>query len=151
MFVASVPDRSDQILEEIRGIQEEIFENLGLHFQVLDMPPHDLGAQAYRKYDIEAWLAARGVYGEISSCSNCLDFQSRRLGIKYEKTGDLNYVHTLNGTACAVPRLLIALTEMGQKPNGTIVLPDVLQKYMGNASIRIQKKIPDLKLVKNKK
>lgn len=94
MFLVTTPETSDVALEELRILQEKNFESLGLHFQVLDMPAHELGAQAYRselfdscfifycffhrKYDIEAWMPARGVYGEISSCSNCTDYQSRR-------------------------------------------------------------------------
>ncbi|RZC40526.1 serine--tRNA ligase, mitochondrial [Asbolus verrucosus] len=152
MFVASLPEESEQILEEIRQIQEDCFQSLGLHFQVLDMPPHELGAQAYRKYDIEAWLTGRQIYGEISSCSNCLDYQSRRLNIKFETKDGCGFVHTLNGTACAIPRLLIALMEEGQNRNGTITLPEVLHPFMGGKGvIAKQKSIPELKLVKNKK
>lgn len=91
--------------------------------------------------------------GEISSCSNCTDFQSRRLNIKFRHLdGSTDYVHTLNGTACAVPRLLIALTETHQQSNGVISIPDVLRKFMhGKKSISRLKKIPELKLIKNKK
>lgn len=91
--------------------------------------------------------------GEISSCSNCTDFQSRRLNIRYRNAnGKVDYVHTLNGTACAIPRLLIALTETHQQKKGFISLPQVLVKYMnGRESISRQKKIPELKLIKNKK
>ncbi|KAG5896148.1 hypothetical protein JTB14_015851 [Gonioctena quinquepunctata] len=153
MFVVTTPETSDAALEEIRSLQEEHFKPLGLHFQVLDMPPHELGAQAYRKYDMEAWMPGRKIYGEISSCSNCTDYQSRRLGIKYRtKTNTTEFVHTLNGTACAIPRLLIALTETGQDEKGFVHLPEVLHEYMGNKTvIGRQKKIPELRLVKNKK
>ncbi|XP_050306315.1 serine--tRNA ligase, mitochondrial [Anthonomus grandis grandis] len=153
MFIAAKPDQSDEVLENIRSYQEDFFKQLDIHFQVLDMPPHDLGAQAYRKYDIEAWMPGRDMYGEISSCSNCIDFQSRRLNIKYKaEEGSTRYVHTLNGTACAIPRLLIALTETHQQSNGTVNIPTVLQPFMrGKTSIARQKKIPDLKLIKNKK
>lgn len=152
MFILCTPNQSNDLLEEIRTLEEENFSSLGLHFQVLDMPPHDLGAQAYRKYDIEAWMPGRGMYGEISSCSNCTDYQSRRLGIKFRnRNGELDFVHTLNGTACAIPRLLIALIEDGQQSNGTIRLPEVLHKYMdGETSIGKQKLVPDLKLIKTK-
>ncbi|KAJ8984903.1 hypothetical protein NQ317_002743 [Molorchus minor] len=104
MFMVSTPEKSDAALEDIRVLQEQNFESLELHFQVLDMPAHELGAQAYRKYDIEAWMPGRELYGEISSCSNCTDYQAQRLGIRYKtKNGDINFVHTLNGTACAIP------------------------------------------------
>ncbi|KAJ8965610.1 hypothetical protein NQ314_004001 [Rhamnusium bicolor] len=153
MFMVSTPENSDSALEDIRTLQEDNFESLGIHFKVLDMPPHELGAQAYRKYDIEAWMPGRGLYGEISSCSNCTDYQSRRLGIKYKtKGGKVRFVHTLNGTAGAIPRLLITLTETSQDNKGTIHIPDVLQKFMrGKTTIGRQKNIPDLKLIKNKK
>ncbi|CAG9769533.1 unnamed protein product [Ceutorhynchus assimilis] len=135
MFIASLPNQSDIILEELRTHQEEFFKLLDIHFQVLDMPPHELGAQAYRKYDIEAWMPGRNMYGEISSCSNCTDFQSRRLNIKYKKPdGSTDYVHTLNGTACAVPRLLIALTETHQQSNGVILIPKAIQTCMYGAT-----------------
>nr|XP_023018860.1 serine--tRNA ligase, mitochondrial [Leptinotarsa decemlineata] len=78
MFMVTTPESSDAALEEIRNLEEENFKELGLHFQVLDMPPYELGAQAYRKYDMEAWMPGRKMYGEISSCSNCTDYQSRR-------------------------------------------------------------------------
>ncbi|XP_066248767.1 serine--tRNA ligase, mitochondrial-like [Euwallacea similis] len=153
MFIVAHPLQSDLILEEIRTLQELLFESLEIHFQVLDMPPHDLGAPAYRKYDIEAWMPGRNIYGEISSCSNCTDFQSRRLNIQYKNSkGDCDFVHTLNGTACAIPRLLIALTETHQESNGVISIPQVLQKFMnGKKVIERQKKIPQLMLIKNKK
>ncbi|KAL3277917.1 hypothetical protein HHI36_013258 [Cryptolaemus montrouzieri] len=153
MFLIVTPEQSDTYLEYVRDIQEKIFTPLDLHMQILDMPPHELGAPAYRKYDIEAWLPGRGIYGEISSCSNCTDYQSRRLGIKYrEENGEVKFVHTLNGTAAAIPRLLIALTETGQTEKGVIQIPKVLQKYMlGQESIKKQSRIPQLKLMKNKK
>ncbi|XP_048518510.1 serine--tRNA ligase, mitochondrial [Dendroctonus ponderosae] len=153
MFIAALPDQSDVILEDLRTHQEQFFGSLGIHFQVLDMPPHDLGAPAYRKYDIEAWMPGRNLYGEISSCSNCTDFQARRLNIRYRKAdGFTEFVHTLNGTACAIPRLLIALTETFQQSKGTILIPEVLQPFMHNERfISKQKRIPELMLIKAKK
>lgn len=102
---------SDAMLEEFRSIEMELFERLRLPFRLLDMPPGELGAPAYRKYDIEAWLPGRAGYGEISSCSNCTDYQARRLGIRVEGGGTDEFVHTVNGTACAVPRMLMAIVE----------------------------------------
>lgn len=102
---------SDAMLEEFRGIEMELFERLRLPFRLLDMPPGELGAPAYRKYDIEAWLPGRAGYGEISSCSNCTDYQARRLAIRVEGGGPEEFVHTVNGTACAVPRMLMAIVE----------------------------------------
>lgn len=148
MFVVSTPEESDNMLEVIRMIQEELFKPMGFYMKVLDMPPHELGAPAYRKYDIEAFMPGRKTFGEISSCSNCTDYQSRRLNIKYHDKS-LNYVHTLNGTACAVPRMLIALLETHQDPKGKIFIPDVLQPYMnGKKFITKNKSVPELKLLK---
>ncbi|KAF5300806.1 hypothetical protein FQR65_LT09109 [Abscondita terminalis] len=130
MFAISKSEDSDNVLEEFRTIEENNFASLGLHFKTLDMPPHELGAPAYRKYDIEAWLPGRNIFGEISSCSNCTDYQSRRLNIKYRQGDVLKYAHTLNGTACAIPRMLIAITETFQTDKGVIEIPEVLQKYM---------------------
>ncbi|CDW56374.1 Seryl-tRNA synthetase [Trichuris trichiura] len=106
---------SDQIHREILEIQKQLFGRLELHFRVLDMPSEELGAPAYRKFDIEAWMPGRNVYGEISSASNCTDFQSRRLLTKYQSNnGRVKFVHTVNGTACAITRTLIALMEQHQ-------------------------------------
>ncbi|XP_072032567.1 serine--tRNA ligase, mitochondrial-like [Amphiura filiformis] len=129
-------DESETIFQEFHQIQRDLFTELGLHFQILDMPAHDLGAPAYRKFDMEAWMPARKAYGEISSTSNCTDYQSRRLKIKYKtSSGDTRFVHTLNGTACAVPRMIIAILESFQQPNRTIVIPKALQPYMYGESL----------------
>lgn len=132
MFVIAHPDESDRILEELRQLEESMYASLGLHFQTLDMPTQDLGNPAYRKYDIEAWMPGRKSYGEISSASNCTDYQARRLGIRYrEAQRDNRYVHTLNATACAVPRMMIAILETHQQPDGSVRIPEVLQPFMG--------------------
>lgn len=151
MFAVSTQDHSENLLEEFLTIEKNLFENLGLHFKILDMPPHELGAPAYRKYDIEAWLPGRQLFGEISSCSNCTDYQARRLGIRYKCDDGLKYAHTVNGTACAVPRMLIALIETHQDQRGGTQIPEVLWKWMnGKKMIVKQKGIPELKLVKMK-
>ncbi|XP_075223374.1 seryl-tRNA synthetase, mitochondrial [Lycorma delicatula] len=142
MFGVSLPEKSEELLEEFRDIEESMFESLGLHFQTLDMPPCELGNQASRKYDVEAWMPGRNMFGEISSCSNCTDYQSRRLNIK---SGNI-FVHTLNGTACAVPRLLIALLETHQNKNLTINIPQVLQQHMGGETIISLSNVPKMKL-----
>ncbi|KAL9657562.1 hypothetical protein ABK040_000989 [Willaertia magna] len=117
MFVYSSPEHSEEVLKEIVSIQEEIFSELGFHCQILDMPCNDLGNPAQRKIDIEAYIPSRGGYGEVSSASNCLDYQSRRLNIKY-KVDTVKYKsffpHTLNGTAVAIPRAIITLLENNQ-------------------------------------
>ncbi|XP_074651629.1 serine--tRNA ligase, mitochondrial-like [Tubulanus polymorphus] len=121
---------SEEVLEEFVNLQRSIFSDLDLHYRVLDMPTQELGAPAFRKFDIETWMPAKQFYGEISSASNCTDFQSRRLGIKYRTPGGaLRHVHTVNGTACAVPRLIMALIENNQTEDGSITIPEMLQPY----------------------
>lgn len=151
MFSICTEKMSDELLEEFKTTEIELFKKLGIHFKLLDMPPNELGAPAYRKYDIESWMPGRNIWGEISSCSNCTDYQAQRLNIKYRtKSGEVKYVHSVNGTACAVPRLLIAIIETFQKAKGSVEIPEVLRKYMrGQEEIRRQKQLPELKLVKN--
>merc|ERR1712190_513227 len=127
-------EESDAMLEEIRDLEEEMYTELGLCFRVLDMPTEELGAPAYRKYDMEAWMPGMQKWGEISSCSNCTDFQARRLNIRhkeiYTQKGDLKFAHTLNGTACAVPRMIISILETFQNEDGSVTVPAVLRPYM---------------------
>ncbi|KAF3693063.1 Serine--tRNA ligase, mitochondrial [Channa argus] len=125
-------EESSQLLEEFVCLQKEIFSALELHYRVLDMPTQELGPPAYRKYDIEAWMPGRNSYGEISSGSNCRDYQSRRLHILYEREdGSLQYAHTVNATACAIPRTIIAILETHQMKEGTVRVPRALQPYLG--------------------
>lgn len=125
---------SNELLQEIRQLEEDMFASLGLCYRVLDMPTEELGAPAYRKYDIEAWMPGMQKWGEISSCSSCTDYQARRLNIRhkeeYTQKGDLKFAHTLNGTACAVPRMIIAILETHQNEDGTVTVPEVLRPYM---------------------
>ena len=133
---------SNNLLDEFVQIEKDLYDSLQLHYQVLDMPPHELGAPAYRKFDIEAWMPGRCRYGEISSASNCIDYQARRLAIRYiDSNGQERYVHTVNGTACAVPRMLIALLETNQLADGNVVIPDVLRPYCGGLEL-IERKDP---------
>lgn len=145
MFSVCQATESAAMLEEFKEIEINLFKNLGLHFKLLDMPPCELGAPAYRKYDIEAWMPGRDMWGEISSCSNCTDYQSRRLNIKI---GD-QFAHTVNGTACAIPRMLISIIETFQREDGSIPIPEVLRKFMRTDKIVKRKVLPELKLVKN--
>lgn len=127
-------DESNKMLEEIRQLEEHIFSQLGFCFRVLDMPTEELGAPAYRKYDMEAWMPGMQKWGEISSCSSCTDYQARRLNVRHKETytqkGDLTFAHTLNGTACAVPRMIITILETFQNEDGTVTVPEVLRPYM---------------------
>ncbi|KAK6147664.1 hypothetical protein DH2020_018576 [Rehmannia glutinosa] len=146
---ATRPEESDSFHEELIQIEEDLFSSLGLHFKTLDMATEDLGAPAYRKFDVEAWMPGLGRYGEISSASNCTDYQSRRLGIRYRpepsnsnppKKGKGNYaptqfIHTLNATACAVPRMIVCLLENYQQEDGSVVIPEPLRPFMGGLQI----------------
>lgn len=146
MFGICHPNDSEQEMQNFVDIQEEIFSSLGLDYQILDMPMHELGASAYRKYDIEAWYPGKEMYGEISSCSNCTDYQSRRLNIKCKDGDKFYHVHTLNGTACATPRMLMALFETHQQQNGNIRIPESLRPFLNcKEEIQLQNVIPQMK------
>ncbi|GAB4861276.1 Serine--tRNA ligase, chloroplastic/mitochondrial [Ancistrocladus abbreviatus] len=144
MFILCRPQDSDMYLEELIAIEEDLYASLGFHFKILDMASGDLGAPAFRKFDVEAWMPGLGRYGEISSASNCTDYQSRRLGIRFRpselsstspKKGKSNaspqFVHTLNATACAVPRMIICLLENFQQDDGSVIIPEPLRPFMG--------------------
>jgi seryl-tRNA synthetase len=139
MFAVTPSDLalSNTIHEQMLDIQQRLFDDLGLAYRVLDMHPGDLGAPAARKFDCEALLPGRGhssssigepFYGEISSTSNCTDYQSRRLNIRDSTSGQ--FCHTINGTACAVPRMIMAICEQTQLANGCVKLPYKLWPYM---------------------
>ncbi len=139
MFALTLPEESDAIHEELRIIEEEIFTGLGIPFRVVDTCTGDLGAPAYRKWDLEAWMPGRngGEWGEVTSTSNCTDYQSRNLNIRYkDDEGKSRFVHMLNGTAIAISRGLIAILENFQRADGSIAVPEVLQKYTGFSEIR---------------
>lgn len=145
MFGVTGPglEQSSQLLEEFLSLQMEILTELGLHFRVLDMPTQELGLPAYRKFDIEAWMPGRGRFGEVTSASNCTDFQSRRLHIMFQtEAGELQFAHTVNATACAVPRLLIALLESNQQKDGSVLVPPALQPYLGTDRITAPTHVP---------
>ena len=139
MFVYSTPEQSDELHEKLRQIEEEIFTGLGIPFHVVDTCTGDLGAPAYRKWDLEAWMPGRadeahpeGDYGEVTSTSNCTDFQARRLNVKYrDDDGKNKYVHMLNGTAIAVGRAMLALIENYQNEDGSVTIPEVLVPLCG--------------------
>lgn len=156
MFGVTDSDREmsgNDFLLELIDIQKSLFTELGLHFRVLDMPTAELGAPASRKFDMEAWMPAKQFWGEISSASNCTDYQSRRLHIKYRDANDAaRFCHTVNGTACALPRTIMAICENFQDKDGSIRIPDVLQDYMGGETvIRMSDKVPRLEWIKSNK
>jgi seryl-tRNA synthetase len=136
MFAFCLPDESEQIHRELLRIEESIFQGLGLPYHVIDTCTGDLGGPAYRKYDLEAWMPGRGdagEYGEVTSTSNCTDYQARRLGIRYKTPGQkgTKFVHTLNGTAVAVTRALVAILENNQQADGSVIIPEVLRPWVG--------------------
>jgi seryl-tRNA synthetase len=139
MFIYCTPEASGAMHEELRSIEEEIFSGLGIPFRVVDTCTGDLGAPAYRKWDLEAWMPGRngGEWGEVTSTSNCTDFQARRLNVKYkDDDGKNKYVHMLNGTAIACSRALIAVMENFQRADGSIAIPPALVPYCGFDEIR---------------
>jgi seryl-tRNA synthetase len=160
--------QADALLDSLVRLQMRMYADLGLHFRVLDMPTEELGAAAYRKFDIEAWMPCRvakadgvsatgspasssaapllGAFGEISSASSCADYQARRLGIRYRHgPKDNRFVHTINATACAVPRVMLALLETHQQADGSVRVPLCLQPYLGGMT-ELRPKEPTHKL-----
>ncbi|MBW2057882.1 MAG: serine--tRNA ligase [Deltaproteobacteria bacterium] len=141
MFAFTEPDQSEAMHESFLGYEEGIFAGLGLPYRVVDICTGDLGGPAYRKYDLEVWMPGRGdqgEWGEVTSTSNCTDYQARRLKIRYRsrKTGKNEFVHMLNGTAVAVSRALMAIMENYQEADGSIVVPEALRRYTGFDVIR---------------
>ena len=132
MFAFTTPEDSEKVHEEMVEIEERIFQGLGLPYRVVDICTGDLGGAAYRKYDLEAWMPGRDDFGEVTSTSNTTDYQARRLRIRYRKDGGRPHLlHTLNGTAIAMSRALIALLEINQQEDGSVKLPEALVPYVG--------------------
>jgi seryl-tRNA synthetase len=140
MFAFTLPDQSEDMHNYFCDLECQIFDGLGIPYRVIDTATGDLGGPAYRKFDLEAWMPGRGEngeYGEVTSASNCTDYQARRLNIRYKNKGEkgTHFVHTLNGTAVAISRALIAILENCQQPDGTIIIPEVLRKWVGKERI----------------
>ena len=131
------PDRSEDEHERMTGVAEEILKRLGLAYRVMVLSTGDMGFSARKTYDIEVWLPGQNTYREISSCSNCGDFQARRMRTRFRPEGGkgTEFVHTLNGSGLAVGRTLIAVMENYQRDDGAIVVPDALRPYMGGREI----------------
>ncbi|MDR0373981.1 MAG: serine--tRNA ligase [Nitrososphaerota archaeon] len=133
-FIFCKPEDSPELHEELLANAENILQKLGLAYRIVNVCTGDIGTVAAKKYDIEAWMPAPGDYREVVSCSNCTDYQARRLGIKFrlkEGAPPLGPVHTLNATAVATGRTIVALLENNQNEDGTVNIPEVLRKYMG--------------------
>ncbi len=136
MFAFVEPEQSEAVHLEFLRLQELFWKSLEIPYRVVDCCTGDLGGSDYRRYDIEAWMwgknEGKGGWGEVTSTSNCIDYQARGLQIKYEaKEGSKDYVHTLNGTVVATPRALLAILENYQQDDGTILIPEVLKRYCG--------------------
>ena len=136
MFAFAAPDQSDALHDEMRDLECEIFDALEVPYRVIDTASGDLGGPAFRKFDLEAWMPGRGdqgEWGEVTSTSNCTDYQARRLNIRFKQSGQkgTEFVHTLNGTAVATGRAIIAILENHQRSDGSIAVPKSLQPWMG--------------------
>lgn len=136
MYAFSLPEQSQEMHEKILAIEEEIWQALGVPYQVINIAAGDLGAPAAKKYDIQYWSPVDEKYRELTSCSNCTDFQARNLNIRARrKDGSVEVLHTLNGTAVSMGRSLIVILENYQNEDGTLTVPEVLQPYMGGRSV----------------
>lgn len=133
MYAFTLPEQSQAMHETLLGIEEEIWQALGVPYHVVNIAAGDLGAPAAKKYDIEYWSPVDEKYRELTSCSNCTDFQARNLNIRVRRSdGRVEVLHTLNGTAVSLARSLVAVIEHYQKEDGTLEVPAVLTPYMGN-------------------
>lgn len=133
MYAYTLPEDSNDMHEKIREIEEELWQSIGIPYHVINIASGDLGAPAAKKYDIEYWSKVDGNYRELTSCSNCTDFQTRNLNIRVRrKDGKIEMAHSLNGTAVALARSLVAIVEHYQTADGKLKIPEVLQPYMGD-------------------
>lgn len=132
MFIFCKPEESEKYHQELLAIEEELMKDLQIPYQVINICTGDLGKPAAKKYDIEAWMPGQNRYRETHSTSNCTDYQARGLDIKYRNNkNELHFVHTLNGTAFALGRIIVAILENNQQKDGSVKVPKVLQKYTG--------------------
>ena len=132
MYAFALPEKSQEIHQQILDIEEEIWQDLGIAYRIINIAAGDLGAPAAKKYDIEYWSPVDENYRELTSCSNCTDFQARNLNIRVRRNdGTTDVLHTLNGTAVSLARSLVVILENYQNPDGTLAVPEVLRPYMG--------------------
>jgi seryl-tRNA synthetase len=131
MFVFTTPEDSTAEHDRLLAVEEKLVGELEVPYRVVNIAAGDLGASAAKKYDIEAWFPGEQSYREITSCSNTTDYQARRLKIRTRTERGNEVVHTLNGTACAVGRTILALIENHQQPDGSVVVPEALRPYTG--------------------
>ena len=136
MYIFSLPEQSKEMHDKILAIEEELWQALGIPYHVINIAAGDLGAPAAKKYDLEYWSPVDETYRELTSCSNCTDYQARGLNIRVRRAnGDLDTVHTLNGTAVSLARALVAVIEHYQNADGTLRVPIVLRSYLGNREV----------------
>ena len=136
MYAFTLPEKSVEMHENIRAVEEELWQSLNIPYHVINIASGDLGAPASKKYDLEYWSKADGNYRELTSCSNCTDLQTRNLNIRVRRNnGRVEMLHSLNGTAVALARSLIAIIEHYQTNDGNLVVPHVLRPYMGGREI----------------
>lgn len=136
MFSYTTPEDSDREHDFLLSLEERLLQSLKLPYQVVKMCTGDLGVPAARKYDIEVWIPSENKYREVTSTSTTTDFQARRLNIKYRDGKTIAYLHTLNGTAVAVGRIILAIFENNQQKDGSVLIPQILQPFMGKEVIR---------------
>jgi seryl-tRNA synthetase len=142
MFTFTAPDQSDAMHQQLLDLECKIFDGLGIPYRVVDTATGDLGGPAYRKYDLEAWMPGRGEageWGEVTSTSNCTDYQARRLAIRFRKPTEkgTQFVHTLNGTAVAISRAIVAILENFQQEDGSVKVPEALVSWMGKSVMTV--------------
>ncbi len=136
MYAFTLPENSLEMHERLKSIEEKIWQTIGIPYRIINIASGDLGAPAAKKYDIEYWSKVDGDFRELTSCSNCTDFQTRNLNIRVKRNdGQVQLVHSLNGTAISMARSLVAIIEHYQNPDGTLRVPEVLKKYMGGREI----------------
>jgi seryl-tRNA synthetase len=131
MFVFTTPDASTTEHDRLLDVEETLVQQLEIPYRVVNVSAGDLGASAAKKYDIEAWFPGEENFREVTSCSNTTDYQARRLKVRYRSDAGNTLVHTLNGTACAVGRTILAIVENHQQPDGSVVIPEALRRYTG--------------------
>ena len=140
MFAFTRPEQSEEMHQELLNLECRLFDGIGIPYRVIDTASGDLGGPAYRKFDLEAWMPGRGEggeWGEVTSTSNCTDYQARRLGIRFKTAGEkgTTFAHTLNGTAVAISRAIIAILENHQQADGSVAVPKPLVAWMGKERI----------------
>lgn len=136
MYAYTLPEDSKEMHERILAIEEEIWQAIGIPYHIINIASGDLGAPAAKKYDIEYWSKVDGMYRELTSCSNCTDFQTRNLNIRVRrKDGTVELAHSLNGTAVSMARTLVAIIEHFQTDDGKLIVPEVLRRYLNGREL----------------